>query len=444
MSAELSPPTSVVDPRAVNRKVTWRIIPLIFLLYMVAYLDRANLSFVAEKMQQKLGLSDRVYGWGSGIFFTGYLLLEIPGALLVEHWSARKWFARILVTWGFCSMGMALVRTPTQFYVARFVLGLAEAGFFPGVIVYFTHWFPRADRGRAFAGLVLSIPVSLAVGARVSKKLLTVDWFGLDGWQWVFLIEGLPAVIFGVAVPFLLTDRPRQARWLTPAERDWLEGTLEAERREATAAGRATLGQALRHPAVWLLALGIFLTNTGGYALVFWLPAAMKQLLAAAGREATNDAVLDWMGISYLFGLAGVWFSGWSSDRTRGWKWHCVAGQVFTGLFLAAAVMEGQPWGLVFVWLCVVQFFAFFWPPPFWALPTLTLSASAAAASIGFINICANLAGLVGPALFGEMRQAEFSDRSCLLVLAACYAAGGIIVALLHVPRPTSKQSIIE
>jgi ACS family tartrate transporter-like MFS transporter len=284
------------------------------------------------------------------------------------------------------------------------------------------------------AGLVLGIPVSLALGAPVSAALLKAAWFGLDGWQWVFVVEGLPAVLLGVAVPFLLTDRPRQARWLTPAESDWLQATLEAERRETAAAGRATLGQAFRQPAVWILALGIFATNTGGYALVFWLPAAVQQLLAAAGREAAG--YLGWLGVAYLFGVAGVWVAGRSSDRTRGWKWHCVAGQVLTGVFLAAAVAGRQSWGAVFLWLCLTQFFAFFWPPPFWVLPTLTLSASAAAVSIGFINICANLAGQVGPAIFGEMRHAGYDDRACLLVLAGCYAAGGVIVALLPAPRP--------
>src|SRR6266545_744410 len=179
-----------VDFPALQRQVAWRVLPLVFLLYIVAYLDRANVGFAKLRMASDLQFSEEVFGLGIGIFFIGYLLLEIPGALIVERWSARKWFARILITWGVCSMGMALVRTPAQFYVARFLLGLAEAGFFPGVIVYFTHWFPRADRARALAGMVLAIPVSLALGARVSSWLLEVGWFGLDGWQWVFLIEG--------------------------------------------------------------------------------------------------------------------------------------------------------------------------------------------------------------------------------------------------------------
>src|SRR5205085_1241583 len=199
-----------------------------------------NISFAKLQMQEVLPFGDDVFGVGFAIFFVGYLLLEIPGALLVEHWSARKWFTRILITWGLCSMGMALVRTPWQFYLARFLLGLAEAGFFPGVIVYLTHWFPRAERGRALAGLVLAVPVSLALGAWASGELLAVRWFGLAGWQWVFLAEGLPAVVLGAAVPFLLTDRPWQAKWLAPVERAWLEDTLAAERRESAAAGGFT------------------------------------------------------------------------------------------------------------------------------------------------------------------------------------------------------------
>src|SRR5262249_51786969 len=218
------------DPRAVHRKVARRLLPLIFVLYILAYLDRVNVGFAKDRMQASLGFSDRAFGWASGVFFAGYLVLEIPGALLVERWSARKWFARILVTWGLCSMAMALVRTPAQFYLVRFLLGLAESGFFPGVIVYFTHWFPRKDRARAMTGMLVGIPISLSLGAYLSRWLLAQTWFDISGWQWVFLVEGAPAVLLGLAVPFLLTDRPHQARWLTPAERHWLETTLEAER----------------------------------------------------------------------------------------------------------------------------------------------------------------------------------------------------------------------
>lgn len=433
-----------VDVAALHRKIAGRILPLVFVLYVIAYLDRANAGFAKLQMQEALGFSEGVFGWGFGIFFVGYLILEIPGALLVEHWSARKWFARILVTWGLCSMGMALVETPRQFYLARFLLGLAEAGFFPGLIVYFTHWFPRAQRGKAMAGLVLGVPVSMALGARVSGWILEWDLGGLAGWQWVFLVEGFPAVLMGIAVPFLLNDRPRDARWLSPAEREWLTTTLENERKDAAALGGATLRDALKRPTIWLLALGILATNTGGYALVFWLPTAVSNFLKETRGSASPSDVLNWMVVIYGFGLAGVWFSGASSDRTRDRKWHCVAGQVLTGMFLAASVMRGQPWAMVFGWLCLVGFFASFWCSPFWVLPTLTVSASVAAVSIGFINMCANLAGLIGSPVIGGMKNAGFDDHACLLFLAACYALGGVIVALIRVPKAVDTVSALD
>lgn len=424
-----------VDPSAVQRKIALRIVPLIFLLYIISYLDRANVGFAKLRMQETLNFSDVVFGWGFGVFFVGYLLLEIPGALIVERWSARKWFARILITWGICSMGMALVRTPAQFYVMRFLLGLAEAGFFPGVIVYFTHWFPRSVRAKALAGMVLAIPVSLALGARVSGWLLAVNWLGLDGWQWVFLIEGAPAVLMGCLVPFLLTDRPSQAKWLTPAERKWLEQTLANERQEAAMGATLTLREALRQRTVWILACGIFVTNIGGYALVFWLPTAVKNLLVEKYGSVNDTEVLNWLSVVYLCGLIGVWVSGRSSDRSGDRKWHCIAGQVGTGVFLMLSVLPGQPWTLTFVWLCLMGFFAFFWCSPFWVLPTLSLSAGAAAVSIGLINMCANIAGLVGSPIVGEMKASGVTERGCLLFLAICYLTGAATLSMLRAMR---------
>jgi len=419
-----------------RRKVALRILPLVFVLYVVAYLDRANAGYAKLQMKGELGFTEQEFGWAFGLFFAGYLFLEVPGALLVEHWSARKWFARILVTWGACSMGMALVQTPHQFYLARFLLGLAEAGFFPGVIVYFTHWFPRRERGQAMAAMLIGVPISLALGARVSGLLLEQTWFGLAGWQWVFLVEGAPAVLLGVAVPFLLTDWPHQAKWLTQEERDWLETTLEAERRDtAAAAGGHSLWHALRQPAVLLLALGILLTNLGGYALVFWLPTAMQGLLRQTGADPTDAVVLNWTSGIHFFGFLGVVVSGWSSDANRERKWHCITGQVGAGVFLALSTIPGQPWGLVFTWLCFAGFFVTFWISPFWVLPTLTLTSSAAAVSIGVINMCANVAGLLGSPVIGALREAGLKDDGCLLAFAGCYALGGVVIATLRVRR---------
>ena len=230
-----------VNFQALRRKVAWRVLPLVFLLYIVAYLDRANVGFAKLRMASDLKFSEEVFGLGIGIFFIGYLLLEIPGALLVERWSARKWFARILISWGFISALTAFVETPMQFYVARFLLGVAEAGFFPGIIVYFTHWFTSQDRGRALSGLVMAVPFSLALGAPVSALLLDVNWLGLTGWKWMFILEGLPAVVLGVVTLIWMTDRPRHAKWLTPEERDYLEGTLAAEAKARRGEGRTRI-----------------------------------------------------------------------------------------------------------------------------------------------------------------------------------------------------------
>jgi len=419
-----------VDFPALRRKVAWRVLPLVFALYIVAYLDRANVGFAKLRMASDLGFSEEVFGLGIGIFFLGYLLLEIPGALLVERWSARKWFARILISWGLLSALTAFVQTPTQFYLARFLLGVAEAGFFPGIIVYFTHWFTAADRGRALSGLVMAVPFSLAVGAPVSALLLDVHWLGLTGWKWMFLLEGLPAVILGFVTLRTMTDRPRHATWLTPQERDYLEGRLVEEARAKEVGGATTVRQALGLRNVWLLALGIFATNTGGYALAFWLPTTVKNLSGGSDRSS-----LLYSGLFYACGLASVYIAGQSSDRSGDRKWHCVGGQIAAALFLAGSVIPGQPFPLVMTWLCATGFAAYFWPSPFWALPTLTLTASAAAVSIGFINMFANLAGYLGNHVNGWLRARNASEATCLLFLASCYFVGGILVSFVRVQR---------
>ncbi|MEO8428446.1 MAG: MFS transporter [Verrucomicrobiota bacterium] len=430
VEVEQSASAPLVDPDALRRKVAWRVLPLVFLLYIVAYLDRANVGFAKLAMADDLKFSEEVFGFGFGIFFIGYLILEIPGALIVERWSARKWFARILISWGFCSALTAFVHTPMQFYVARFMLGVAEAGFFPGIIVYFTHWFTSRDRGRALSGLVLAVPFSLALGAPVSGLLLKVNWLGLPGWKWLFLLEGLPAVALGVATLFLLTDRPRDAKWLASNERDWLQATLDAEAQAKSSEGDTTVWQALRLPNVWLLALGIFATNTGGLAFGFWLPTVVKGVSGGSTSEA-----LWWSGLIYACGIVSVFLSGQSSDRTGDRKWHCVAGQVFTAFFLAGSAIPGQPVWLVLAWLCLTGFAAYFWPSPFWALPTITLTAAAAAVSIGFINMLANLAGYLGNHNVGWLREHGFSDRVCLLFLAGCYLIGGVLVSFVRVAK---------
>lgn len=422
-----------------RRKVAWHLLPLVILLYLVAYLDRANVGFAKLRMAKDLNFSDEVFGLGIGIFFIGYIILEIPGALLVERWSARKWFSRILITWGFVSAATAFVTTPTEFNIVRFVLGVAEAGFFPGIIVYFTHWFPAHLRARAMSGLVVAVPLSLAIGAPLSGLLLDVTWFNLKGWQWLFLLEGLPAVLLGVITFFILPDRPRHAKWLTQEERDFLEAELAAEAKAKEAVRKISIREALQMPDVWLLTFAIFATNTGGYALGFWLPTTIRSLSGGS-----DQAALGFSGLYYLFGLGGVLFAGFASDRHGQHKWHCAAAMTGSGLMLAMSSLSGQSFGLVMMWLCLTGFLAYQWPPPFWALPTLALTASAAAVSIGVINIFGNLAGYVGNHLIGFIRGQGATDSQCLLFLASCYCLGGVIVSFVRTKRKASyyEQSV--
>jgi ACS family tartrate transporter-like MFS transporter len=422
--------TPIVDVPALRRKVAWRVLPLVIILYIIAYLDRANVAFAKLRMGEALGFSEEVFGFGIGVFFIGYLFLEIPGALLVERWSARKWFARILITWGLISAGMAFVKTPAQFYWMRFFLGVAEAGFFPGIIVYFSHWFVQSDRSRALSWLLVAVPFSLALGAPVSSLLLDVEWFSLDGWQWLFIVEGLPAVLLGVIVLACFTDRPRDAKWLTRAERDHLENELAAEAAAKESVQKVGMWQALRLPAVWLLAVGVMIGNSGGYAMTFWLPTTVKNLSGGS-----DQMTLLYSGIYYACGIASVLVSGWSADRSGDRKWHAVGGMIATGLFLLCSTIPGQGFATQMIWLCLTALGAFFWIAPFWTLPSLTLTASAAAAATGLINMGANLAGYAGNHVTGWLRQQGYGESQCLQFLAACFIGGGLIISFLRL-RP--------
>src|ERR1700741_699871 len=240
------------------RRIGVRLLPFLFLLYIIAFLDRVNVSFAGLEMTRDLGFSDRVFGLGAGIFFVGYVVFEIPGALLVERWSARKVIARILLTWGIVTVLVALVRTPVQFYAARFLLGAAEAGFFPGVLVYLTHWFPYEDRAKAAALFMAAIPVANVIGSPLAGAILNVHWLGWPGWRWLFVLEGIPAVVFGAATLFYLPDWPKDARWLAPEEREWISRELAQERAAKSQASGVSIAQALRMPQVILLTVIYF------------------------------------------------------------------------------------------------------------------------------------------------------------------------------------------
>ena len=396
-----------------RRKAYWRLLPLLFVCYVIAFVDRANVSIAKLTMTKDLpGFDNAVIGLGAGMFFLGYFLLEIPGSLIVERWSARKWICRIMVTWGIMAALTALVKTPEQFYGVRFFLGLAEAGFFPGVVVYLTHWFPGRDRAKALACFFVATPVAQIITPNISFALLKIgtdevvngvavhhpEVWGLEGWQWIYIVWGLPAVLLGVAVFFLMPDHPRHAKWLTPEEREALENELAAEKAKGAAGGHMTVLQALRHPKVLLLALAYFCTVTGSYGVVFFLPSILKDWY-----DLKYDA-LTWLVIlPPLFALVAQVGVGWNSDRTKERRLHAVLPIVIGALALAAlpSTRGTLPLTVVCFTMAFIGFKAY--QPAFWTMPNLFLASSAAAGSIGLINSVGNLGGFLGPYLLGKV-----------------------------------------
>lgn len=421
-----SDPTKMKRPdllsveRRARLRIARRLLPFLWFLYMIAFLDRVNVAYAALEMSHDLHFSDRVFGLGAGIFFIGYVLLEIPGALLVERWSARRWIARIMVSWGIITVLVGLVHTSRQFYLARFFLGAAEAGFFPGVIVYLTHWFCRHDRTKAVAVFMAAIPLSSIVGSPIAGRILAVRWYGLQGWRWLFILEGIPAVVFGIITLFYLTDRPSQASWLPEAERRWIADELEREKRSKPRA--FAIGQALRQRNVIVLTLVYFLGTTGLYGFTVWLPTILKR---ASGFS--NWVVTLLVMLPYLAGLSATLLNGWHSDRAQERRWHTALPLFVGGASLLMAVLYSQN-----LWT-QLAFFTLFAAcvhgnqPCFWALPTATLGESAAAASIGLINSVGNLGGFVGPFILGYLATRTGSFAAGLSWLVASMFLGGIL-----------------
>jgi MFS transporter, ACS family, tartrate transporter len=417
------PPLSV--EQSARRRIARRLLPFLWLLYMIAFLDRVNVAYAALEMSHDLKFTDRVFGFGAGIFFIGYVLLEIPGALIVERWSARRWIARIMISWGIVTILVGFVHTAKQFYMARFLLGAAEAGFFPGIIVYLTHWFCRHDRTKAIAVFMSAIPLSSIVGSPIAGKILSIHWYGLEGWRWLFILEGVPAVLFGFVTLAYLTDWPHQASWLPGDEAKWIEDELQREKKSK--ASSSSVWQALRQRNVILLTLIYFLAVSGLYGFTVWLPTIVKRASGFSTWIVTLLVVLP-----YLAGLAATLFNGWHSDHTQERRWHAALPLLMGGTsLLLAVVFSSHLW-------TQLAFFTLFaacvhgYQPCFWALPTATLGESAAAASIGLINSLGNLGGFAGPFLLGYLATRTGSFLSGLSCLVANLFLAGILVLCLH------------
>jgi D-galactonate transporter len=416
-----------------RRRIMRRLLPYLFLLYVIAYLDRVNVGFAALQMRTDLKFADDVIGFGAGIFFVGYFLLEIPGCIIVEKWSARRWIARIMISWGIVAVLMGFVQTKTQFYSLRFLLGAAEAGFFPGIIVYLSHWFRHQDRAKVVAMFMAAQPIAIILGAPASGLLLDVNWVGLAGWRWLFIIEGLPAIIFGVVTIFYLTDWPHQARWLPVDERDWLTAELEYERQaKQREHSPSSILQAFRHREVILLTLAFFCIVTAAYGFTFWLPTIVKR---ASGSSNLVVSLLS--AIPYVAGLAAILVVGWSSDRTGERRWHTALSMLAVSVGLLLGVLAHQHIALAIAMFSVGVVGLYGYLPGFWALPTSFLTGTAAAASIGLINSIGNLGGWAGPWLIGYLSKVTGSFVSGAL----CLALSAMIAAALVLSVRANKKS---
>jgi ACS family tartrate transporter-like MFS transporter len=420
----------VTTAESALRKVRWRLIPFLFLLYIVAYLDRVNVGFAAIDMNRDLGFSAAVYGLGSGIFFLSYTLLEVPSNLMLARFGARVWIARIMFTWGLLSSAMIFVNGATTFYVLRFLLGAAEAGFFPGIILYLTQWFPQRERARAVGLFMTATAMAGVIGAPVSSALLRLDGvWGMRGWQWLFLIEGLPAILLVPVVLSYMTERPADAKWLTTDEREWLVREMEAEHTESAQA-IVSLRAALGTPRLWIISLPYFCIVIAFYGISFWLP----QLLQSMSSLGSATIVLL-SALPYVAATIGLVVVGSRSDRKRERRWH-VAGPCLIGAagFILTVLAPATP-AIALATLSIAAFGIWGTLGPFWAIPTALLRGTAAAGGIALVNSIGNVGGFVGPYVMGWIRDATGGFTAGLLTLAAILILGAVIVLRLEQPN---------
>jgi MFS transporter, ACS family, tartrate transporter len=413
--------------RAIARKVAWRLAPLLMICYFVAFLDRVNVGFAALTMNADLGFDSAIFGFGAGIFFIGYFIFEVPSNLVLERLGARIWIARIMFSWGLVSAAMALVWNDTSFYAGRFLLGAAEAGFFPGVVLYLTYWFPAEHRAKMIGLFMAAVPISGVIGSPLSGWLLGLDGaLGLHGWQWLFILEGLPSMILSVVIWLYLTDRPGAAHWLTAAEREWLEATLERERAHRDSVRKYQLGEALTDGRVLSLSVLYFGLVSGLYGVTFWLPQIVKGFGGLSNLEVGFIAALPTL-------AAAIAMVAWTrhSDRTQERPWH-VALPAFAGfLGLTASALTGDPI-LSTIALSVALIGIYAAIATSWTLPTAFLTGTAAAGGLALINSIGNLGGFAGPYFVGWIKTATGAYSLALLIIGIGVAMSGLIALAMR------------
>lgn len=420
--------TDMAMEAATMRRVTRRLLPFLFLLYVVCYVDRTNVSFAALQMNRDLGFSAAAYGLGASIFFLGYALFEVPSNLILVRVGARRWIGRIAISWGVLASAMMLVRNTESFYAMRFLVGVAEAGYFPGIIFYLSQWFPARYRAQAMAKFAIGIPLASVLGGPISGALLGLDgWLGLAGWQWLFLIEGIPAVLLGIIALRFLTDRPEHAAWLSANERAWLIERLKSE--EGARSGHASLRDALSNPILWWLCVPYFVFGISSYALTLWLPLMVKDALAVSNQGA--GVIVSLVGMATA---AGMLINGAHSDRKGERVAHAAAPLVLGAVGFALAGVLRNP-ALAVVGLAVAFVGVHSFMPAFWCLPSLVLTGSAAAAGIALINALGNLGGFVGPNLVGVVKDLTGSFTGAMLVLSGVALSGALLTLTLRKAR---------
>jgi MFS transporter, ACS family, tartrate transporter len=430
MSAELE--------KRVLRKITLRIVPFVMLLYFIAFIDRVNIGFAALTMNKELGFSPTVFGLGAGIFFLGYFLFEVPSNLVLDKVGARIWIARVMITWGLISGAMAFVQGPNSFYTLRFLLGAAEAGFFPGIILYLSYWFPARQRAAVTAIFMAAAPLSTVLGSPVSGALLEMHGLlGLSGWQWMFIVEAVPALILGVVVLFYMTDRPEKAKWLCDDERRWLVNTMNAEAANKAGTASHSVWHGLVDLRVIALSLVYFGTSAGLYTLGIWAPQIIKEF----GLSSLQVGFLNALpGIVAVVAMV-LWAR--HSDRTGERTWHVVGACVLASLGLMFAGFAGTVLAVLLA-LTLVNIGISAAKPPLWSMPTMFLSGSAAAAGIATINSIGNLGGFVGPAMIGWIKDLTGSFQGGLYFVAGLLVLSAVLTLVLARSQRTPAATAVD
>lgn len=409
--------------------------PFLGLLYIISFLDRVNIGYAALSMNKELGFSNTVYGLGAGIFFIGYFVMEIPGNLIMAKVGARLWITRILLTWGIISGLTAWVSTPTQFYLVRFFLGVAEASFFPGIIYYLSTWSRSEDHAKAVAFFMMALPLCNIVAAPVSTYLIGITWMGWSGWKWLFILEALPAVILGFITPFYLTNKPCDAKWLNDEERNWLVNTLASEQEAKVQRKKYSVLQAFADRDVIILSAIYFTWICGFYGITLFLPILVKALSTAISNQMVGFLVM----IPYIFGFFAMYFIGRHSDKTGERRWHTVFGMITAAVGLTGSVLFSNIsifTSMVFFTIAVLGVYGSF--GPFWAIPASFLTSTAAAGAIAMINSIGNLGGFVGPYAMGYIRDATGSFAGGIMFLVACLLTAAVLLIML---KKTGKEN---